>query len=198
MESQTGCRHFSSDAKYIDPGIWLDRPIYRVVIPIGSRAAKIRSCSLSCNTHENIPSRYFGASMSCSRYYRSLRRFPAQNQPETNQGYYDLTIRSTLKVVWLLQLFPQHLIVVYLSIDSECHSAILTDEWLRTSVLTADQLHVQSISQRSHRFRQCSGARVQELFLNQTIVKSSKEEAYTLVLFATTLPPVLGHYGDSS
>ena len=66
--SAIGASAFNSEAKKTVPGNLLDQPWYKVVIPIGSRAAMVLLLRLSCKTNENMPSKNLGASIPCSIY----------------------------------------------------------------------------------------------------------------------------------
>src|ERR1700760_4537952 len=100
---------------------------------MGSRAATTRSFFLSWRTHENMPSRYFGASTSCSMYF-----IPSAigywTQSLSHQRYDDLTIRMRLVMEINLTLLSQDSVIVNLSIDSKRQIFIFANNWLRSGI----------------------------------------------------------------
>jgi hypothetical protein len=110
-------------------------PMYKVVIPIGSRAAMIREgvTEVSSRTKENIPSSIAQRSVPCSLYYLISPRL-SRTLRFTHQVHDDLTIRVSLESSWVLEAFSESDMVVDLSVDGEDDTSIIVNKRLSTSV----------------------------------------------------------------
>jgi len=84
-----------------------------------------------------MPSRYLGASTSCSIYYTKSvgRRIIASRA--TNKRYYDLAVGKSAVVVIDLGLLSENAMVVYLAIDGQREGLLIVDDGLSTAVCVA-------------------------------------------------------------
>src|SRR4051794_16304150 len=108
-------------------------------MPMGSRAAMVRSCFLSYSTNENMPSRCLGASRPYSMYWRGGRVSPPFSPPpcsppcsvrRTHRRDDDLAVRGGLEGVALFQALADEPVVVDLAIDGEGDALIGVGEGL--------------------------------------------------------------------
>lgn len=80
-----------------------------------------------------MPSRYFGASISYSKYYTFV------NPPSPNlyvlphKWQNNFTIRVSLEMVWDLESFSNDPVVINLAVDGQGNGFILVGEWLRST-----------------------------------------------------------------
>lgn len=109
--------------------------MYRVVIPMGSRAAMSREgvTDVSSRTNENIPSSMLQRPVPCSLYWHEYWREDDVRR-HTHQVHDHLAVGMCLERSGVLERLSEVKVVVDFAVDGEDDGLIVVDERLGTGV----------------------------------------------------------------